>query len=248
MSSPESVVLPDGRRIGDLKVADLRTQLELRGLSRSGVKKDLCARLSDAVGGELVLEEKKSGSTVEPMGSNSSLDDNSTQNEDTLEINAVASDEEIFEVSAPGDTGNAEKEIPRSEESICKSPSASSECTMGTLNDIEKPTGIANANTTENIETSDQLAPTEDNKSETEVQPQRRRQWGSRSISSTPSLSSESLEKLIPPSACWVRSKSLVVDTENEAQSNDPVVLQDITEHDEAIKYPTVPDEKTRTI
>lgn len=53
MSTPEGVLLPDGRKIGDLKVADLRNQLEIRGLSRSGVKKDLCARLSDAVDGEL---------------------------------------------------------------------------------------------------------------------------------------------------------------------------------------------------
>nr|CAX73109.1 DNA-binding SAP,domain-containing protein [Schistosoma japonicum] len=100
MSTPEDVVLPDGRRIGDLKVADLRTQLEIRGLSRSGVKKDLCARLSGAVDGELRQERDKSEAFMKSV----ELDDFSdgtinVRNEDTLEIDAVASDEEISEVS-----------------------------------------------------------------------------------------------------------------------------------------------------
>ncbi|VDQ00308.1 unnamed protein product [Trichobilharzia regenti] len=160
MSSPENVLLPDGRRIGDLKVADLRTQLEIRGLSRSGVKKDLCARLSDAVDTELQQTKMKS------------------------------------------------------EESVCKStptpasaspspsPSPSSECTTQN-SEMTTPAAAVLAvapnvdDAPENVGTTvDQPISTavKDSKPEIEIQPQRRRQWGSRSIPSTPSLSSESLE------------------------------------------------------
>lgn len=44
-----SNALPDGRRLDDLKVSDLKKELEIRGLSRSGVKKDLYARLNKAL-------------------------------------------------------------------------------------------------------------------------------------------------------------------------------------------------------
>ncbi|CAH8861328.1 unnamed protein product [Trichobilharzia szidati] len=246
MSSPENVLLPDGRRIGDLKVADLRTQLEIRGLSRSGVKKDLCARLSDAVDTELQQSRVEAKGAAQPVASNGSSGTN-TQNEDALEIDAVASDEEITESSAPNDISTTmEHDISKSEEIVCKSTptSASPPSSECTIHNSEITTAAATVvpvapsvdDAPENVGTVDQPVSTavvKDSKSETEIQPQRRRQWGSRSIASTPSLSSESLEKLIPPSACggvgWVRSKSLIVNSnENETDvSNDSTALQD---------------------
>nr|CAH8862574.1 unnamed protein product [Trichobilharzia regenti] len=255
MSSPENVLLPDGRRIGDLKVADLRTQLEIRGLSRSGVKKDLCARLSDAVDTELQQTKMEATAAPQPVASNGSSETN-TQNEDALEIDAVASDEEITELSAPNEISiTVEHDISKSEESVCKStptpasaspspsPSPSSECTTQN-SEMTTPAAAVLAvapnvdDAPENVGTTvDQPISTavKDSKPEIEIQPQRRRQWGSRSIPSTPSLSSESLEKLIPPSACpggvgWVRSKSLIVtNNENETDvSSDSTALQDM--------------------
>ncbi|CAH8293578.1 unnamed protein product, partial [Schistosoma turkestanicum] len=85
------------------------------------------------------------------------------------------------------------------------------------LNNSETSIEISNVEITKDAQNSDlPISTANDAKSETEVQPVRRRQWGSRSITSTPSLSSESLEKLIPPaSSCWLRNKSMVVDNEN---------------------------------
>ncbi|KAH8857577.1 Apoptotic chromatin condensation inducer in the nucleus [Schistosoma japonicum] len=226
MSTPEDVVLPDGRRIGDLKVADLRTQLEIRGLSRSGVKKDLCARLSGAVDGELRQERD----SVE-------LDDFSdgtinVRNEDTLEIDAVASDEEISEVSTSVNICEVNMETSKCE-SFCKSPSVS-ESQPDPPKNLEVSTEASNIKITESKQVLDQpISITNDTKLETEVQPIRRRQWGARSIPGTPSLSSESLEKLIPPSSCWVRSKSVVVENESDLiQPTSPgIYLQETVNH-----------------
>ncbi|KAK4468073.1 hypothetical protein MN116_008246 [Schistosoma mekongi] len=216
MSTPEDVILPDGRRIGDLKVADLRTQLEIRGLSRSGVKKDLCARLSGAVDGELRQERDKSEAFVKSI----ELDDSSdgtinVRNEDALEIDAVASDEEISEVSTSVNICEVNMETSKCE-SFCKSPSVS-ESQPDPPKNLEVSAEASNIKITESKQVLDQpVSVTNDTKSEAEVQPVRRRQWGARSISGTPSLSSESLEKLIPPSSCWARSKSVVVENESD--------------------------------
>ncbi|CAH8598753.1 unnamed protein product [Schistosoma bovis] len=231
MSTPEGVLLPDGRKIGDLKVADLRNQLEIRGLSRSGVKKDLCARLSDAVDGELRQMRNESGSVAkcveseEPLGGN-----NNVQNEDTLEIDAVASDEEITEVSTSADISEVNIEIAKSE-SLCKSPSVSSE-SKPDPNNSGVSAEVSNVEVTDGTQVSDPpISIATDTKTEVEAQPVRRRQWGSRSIASTPSLSSESLEKLIPTS-CWIRSKSTVIDNENDEVSHkSPVAIQDTVSH-----------------
>ncbi|CAH8618413.1 unnamed protein product [Schistosoma haematobium] len=231
MSTPEGVLLPDGRKIGDLKVADLRNQLEIRGLSRSGVKKDLCARLSDAVDGELRQMRNESGSVAkcveseDPLGGN-----NNVQNEDTLEIDAVASDEEITEVSTSADISEVNIEIAKSE-SLCKSPSVSSE-SKPDPNNSGVSAEVSNFEVTDGTQVSDPpISITTDTKTEVEAQPVRRRQWGSRSIASTPSLSSESLEKLIPTS-CWIRSKSTVIDNENDEVSHtSPVAIQDTVSH-----------------
>ncbi|CAH8600503.1 unnamed protein product [Schistosoma curassoni] len=231
MSTPEGVLLPDGRKIGDLKVADLRNQLEIRGLSRSGVKKDLCARLSDAVDGELRQMRNESGSVAkcveseEPLGGN-----NNVQNEDALEIDAVASDEEITEVSTSADISEVNIEIAKSE-SLCKSPSVSSE-SKPDPNDSGVSAEVSNFEVTDGTQVSDPpILIATDTKTEVEAQPVRRRQWGSRSIASTPSLSSESLEKLIPTS-CWIRSKSTVIDNENDEVSHtSSVAIQDTVSH-----------------
>ncbi|CAH8600852.1 unnamed protein product [Schistosoma margrebowiei] len=220
MSTPEGVLLPDGRRIGDLKVADLRNQLEIRGLSRSGVKKDLCARLSDAVDGELRQMKNESGSVAKCV-----------ESEDPLgEIDAVASDEEITEVSTSADVSEVNIEIAKSE-SLCKSPSVSSE-SKPDPNNSGVSAEVSNFEVTDGTQVSDPpISIATDTKTEAEAQPVRRRQWGSRSIASTPSLSSESLEKLIPTS-CWIRSKSTVIDNENdEVSRTSPVSIQDTVSH-----------------
>lgn len=43
---PDSITLPDGRKLDSLKVADLKTELETLGLDKSGLKKDLVQRLA----------------------------------------------------------------------------------------------------------------------------------------------------------------------------------------------------------
>nr|CAX82476.1 DNA-binding SAP,domain-containing protein [Schistosoma japonicum] len=238
MSTPEDVVLPDGRRIGDLKVADLRTQLEIRGLSRSGVKKDLCARLSGAVDGELRQERDKSEAFMKSV----ELDDFSdgtinVRNEDTLEIDAVASDEEISEVSTSVNICEVNMETSKCE-SFCKSPSVS-ESQPDPPKNLEVSTEASNIKITESKQVLDQpISITNDTKLETEVQPIRRRQWGARSIPGTPSLSSESLEKLIPPSSCWVRSKSVVVENESDLiQPTSPgIYLQETVNHQDEVE------------
>ncbi|CAH8598784.1 unnamed protein product [Schistosoma bovis] len=220
MSTPEGVLLPDGRKIGDLKVADLRNQLEIRGLSRSGVKKDLCARLSDAVDGELRQMRNESGSVAKCVESEEPLG----------EIDAVASDEEITEVSTSADISEVNIEIAKSE-SLCKSPSVSSE-SKPDPNNSGVSAEVSNVEVTDGTQVSDPpISIATDTKTEVEAQPVRRRQWGSRSIASTPSLSSESLEKLIPTS-CWIRSKSTVIDNENDEVSHkSPVAIQDTVSH-----------------
>ncbi|CAH8598768.1 unnamed protein product [Schistosoma bovis] len=216
MSTPEGVLLPDGRKIGDLKVADLRNQLEIRGLSRSGVKKDLCARLSDAVDGELRQMRNESGSVAKCVESEEPL--------------GVASDEEITEVSTSADISEVNIEIAKSE-SLCKSPSVSSE-SKPDPNNSGVSAEVSNVEVTDGTQVSDPpISIATDTKTEVEAQPVRRRQWGSRSIASTPSLSSESLEKLIPTS-CWIRSKSTVIDNENDEVSHkSPVAIQDTVSH-----------------
>ncbi|CAI2731757.1 unnamed protein product [Schistosoma spindalis] len=230
MSTPEGVLLPDGRRIGDLKVADLRNQLEIRGLSRSGVKKDLCARLSDAVDGELRQMKNESGSVAKCVESDPLGGNNNVQNEDTLEIDAVASDEEITEVSTSADISEVNIEIAKSE-SLCKSPPVSSE-SKPDPNNSEVSAEVSNFEVTDVTQVPEPpISIATDTKIEVESQPIRRRQWGSRSIASTPSLSSESLEKLIP-SSCWIRSKNAVIDNENdEVSRTSPVSIQDTASH-----------------
>lgn len=54
---------------------------------------------------------------------------------------------------------------------------------------------VSNVEVTDGTQVSDPpISIATDTKTEVEAQPVRRRQWGSRSIASTPSLSSESLE------------------------------------------------------
>ncbi|CAH8600867.1 unnamed protein product [Schistosoma margrebowiei] len=91
---------------------------------------------------------------------------------------------------------------------------------------------VSNFEVTDGTQVSDPpISIATDTKTEAEAQPVRRRQWGSRSIASTPSLSSESLEKLIPTS-CWIRSKSTVIDNENdEVSRTSPVSIQDTVSH-----------------
>ncbi|CAH8617033.1 unnamed protein product [Schistosoma rodhaini] len=220
MSTPESVLLPDGRRIGDLKVADLRNQLEIRGLSRSGVKKDLCARLSDAVDGELRQVRNESGCVAKSVKSEDPVD----------EIDAVSSDEEVTEVSTSADVSEVNIEIDKSE-SLCKSPSVSSESKPDPSNS-EMPAEVSNFEVIEDTQVSDPpISITTDTKTKMETQPIRRRQWGSRTTASTPSLSSESLEKLIP-SSCWIRSKNTVIDNGNdEVSRTSPVSFPDTASH-----------------
>lgn len=45
--SSENVLMIDGRSISDMKVVDLKKELDLRGLDKKGNKKDLYERLRD---------------------------------------------------------------------------------------------------------------------------------------------------------------------------------------------------------
>ncbi len=43
----ENIILADGRKLGSLKVVDLKKELEALGLDKNGLKKDLVQRLAD---------------------------------------------------------------------------------------------------------------------------------------------------------------------------------------------------------
>ncbi|BHF83103.1 hypothetical protein SprV_0802624500 [Sparganum proliferum] len=55
-----SLLLPDGRKLDELRVADLKKELENRGLNKSGVKKELVQRLAESLSnsGDVLASEK----------------------------------------------------------------------------------------------------------------------------------------------------------------------------------------------
>ncbi|BHF83099.1 hypothetical protein SprV_0802624100 [Sparganum proliferum] len=55
-----SLLLPDGRKLDELRVADLKKELENRGLNKSGVKKELVQRLAECLSnsGDVLASEK----------------------------------------------------------------------------------------------------------------------------------------------------------------------------------------------
>ncbi|CAL8081822.1 unnamed protein product [Calicophoron daubneyi] len=101
------LVLPDGRKLNTLKVADLKKELQARGLSLDGQKKDLCARLSEALSSptntvansEVAADVhiQNSIDSVVPAEIQENILEHSA---DTLELDAPESDEEAANTSA----------------------------------------------------------------------------------------------------------------------------------------------------
>lgn len=58
MSIINGTIIVDDKPIGDLKVTELRRQLEIRNLSKSGVKKELYERLKNYILNEENVHEQ----------------------------------------------------------------------------------------------------------------------------------------------------------------------------------------------
>uniref|UniRef100_A0A183TNW3 SAP domain-containing protein n=1 Tax=Schistocephalus solidus TaxID=70667 RepID=A0A183TNW3_SCHSO len=78
-----SLHLPDGRKLNELKVSDLKKELENRGLNKSGVKKELVQRLAEQVTVSEPTEVEVNG-VQEVAGDNATDDFSSSQAADTV--------------------------------------------------------------------------------------------------------------------------------------------------------------------